>query len=359
MSTAEITETREITGASLLNLLVVDDERVVRDGCREAAQAAGFNAFVADSAEHAYKVLDTQNIDIVLLDLKLPGASGLEALRAIKSRQPNAVVIIITGYATVPSAVQAIRMGAFDYISKPFTLEELKLMLERAVHELKLTTEKRILRESLRSKHGFGSIVGRSPEMERLYRIMTKAAQSTHPVLILGESGTGKELVTESAAVAAKGPIADHRRRQQLPGRAGKANRSAAQPAARAAHIAATTAVSPGTRGASTGASVRANDGAGRSGRTPVARSNTCHPAIFADADLPFTRSAGAHRGAAADILTCCKRAVNANTAPAVGSRIEFNSAADATGTAGARGKTSFAAACVRSRGATCATGAG
>src|SRR5574340_843445 len=101
MATAEITETREIAGATLLNLLVVDDERVVRDGCREAAQAAGFNAFVADSAEHAYKVLDTHTIDIVLLDLKLPGASGLEALRAIKSRQPNTVVVIITGYATV------------------------------------------------------------------------------------------------------------------------------------------------------------------------------------------------------------------------------------------------------------------
>ncbi|HEX9120732.1 MAG TPA: sigma-54 dependent transcriptional regulator [Terriglobales bacterium] len=186
---------REIPGANLLNLLVVDDERAVREGCRDAAQAAGFNTFVADSAEHAYKVLDTQNIDIVLLDLKLPGASGLEALRTVKSRRPNAVVVIITGYATVSSAVQAMKMGAFDYISKPFTLDELRIMLERSMDELKLTTEKRVLRERLRSKHGFGSIIGRSPEMEKLYRIIAKAAQSTHPVLIMGESGTGKELV--------------------------------------------------------------------------------------------------------------------------------------------------------------------
>ena len=186
---------REIPGANLLNLLVVDDERAVREGCRDAAQTAGFNTFVADSAEHAYKVLDTQNVDIVLLDLKLPGAGGLEALRTIKSRRPNAVVIIITGYATVSSAVQAMKMGAFDYISKPFTLDELRIMLERAIDELKLTTEKRVLRERLRSKHGFGSIIGRSPEMEKLYRIIAKAAQSTHPVLIMGESGTGKELV--------------------------------------------------------------------------------------------------------------------------------------------------------------------
>ncbi len=186
---------REIPGANLLSLLIVDDERAVREGCREAAQNAGFNTFVADSAEHAYKVLDNQNVDIVLLDLKLPGASGLEALRAIKGRRPNAVVIIITGYATVSSAVQAMKMGAFDYISKPFTLDELRVMLERAMDELKMTTEKRVLRERLRSKHGFGSIIGRSPEMEKLYRIIAKAAQSTHPVLIVGESGTGKELV--------------------------------------------------------------------------------------------------------------------------------------------------------------------
>ncbi len=190
-----IAGSHEIPGANLLNLLIVDDERAVREGCREAAQLAGFNTFVADSAEHAYKVLDNQNVDIVLLDLKLPGASGLEALRAMKGRRPNAVVIIITGYATVSSAVQAMKIGAFDYISKPFTLDELRVMLERAMDELKLTTEKRVLRERLRSKHGFGSIIGRSPEMEKLYRIIAKAAQSTHPVLIMGESGTGKELV--------------------------------------------------------------------------------------------------------------------------------------------------------------------
>jgi DNA-binding NtrC family response regulator len=190
-----LTGPREIPGANLLNLLIVDDERAVREGCREAAQSAGFNTFVADSAEHAYKVLDNQNVDIVLLDLKLPGASGLEALRSMKSRRPNAVIIIITGYATVSSAVQAMKMGAFDYISKPFTLDELRVMVERAMDELKLTTEKRVLRERLRSKHGFGSIIGRSPEMEKLYRIIAKAAQSTHPVLIMGESGTGKELV--------------------------------------------------------------------------------------------------------------------------------------------------------------------
>ncbi len=196
MSTAEITSGfRQIAGASLLNLLVVDDERAVREGCREAAQLAGFNTFVSDTAEHAYKLLDAHAIDIVLLDLKLPGASGLEALHEIKQRRPDAAVIIVTGYATVQSAVQAMKLGAYEYITKPFSLEELRLLLERVTEDMRVITERRVLQDRMRSKNGFGSIVGRSPEMEKLYRIVAKAAQSAHPVLIQGESGTGKEMV--------------------------------------------------------------------------------------------------------------------------------------------------------------------
>ncbi len=193
--------------SAVANLLIVDDERAIREGCREAAQSVGYNAFVADSAEHAYKILEGQGIDVVLLDLKLPGAGGLEALRQIKARRPEAFIIIITGYATVHSAVQAMKLGAYDYLTKPFSLEELKGVLERVAEEVKNTAEKRILREKLRSKQGFGSIVGRSPEMEKLYRIIAKAAQSTHPVLILGESGTGKELVARS--IHFSGPFKD------------------------------------------------------------------------------------------------------------------------------------------------------
>jgi len=180
------------------NLLVVDDERAIRDGCREAAQNLGFNAFAAESAEIAYKILESQSVDVILLDLKLPGVGGLEALRQIKNRRPDAVVIIITGYASVHSAVQAMKLGAYDYITKPFSLQELKMLLEHVADEMKSTAERRAVREKLRDKQGFGAIIGQSPEMERLYRIIAKAAQSTHPVLILGESGTGKELVARS-----------------------------------------------------------------------------------------------------------------------------------------------------------------
>ncbi len=197
----------QVERANFLNLVIIDDERSVREACREVAQSLGFNAFVADSAEHAYRIIDSHSADVVMLDLKLPGSDGLEALQQIKARRPDAVVVVVTGYATVQSAVQAMKSGAYDYVTKPFSVEELKLLLERVAGHLRLKTENRMLREKIKSKQGFGSIVGRAPEMEKLYRIIAKAAQSSHPVLILGESGTGKELVARS--IHFSGPFRD------------------------------------------------------------------------------------------------------------------------------------------------------
>jgi len=198
----------ETARADLLNLLIVDDERSVRDGCREVAQSLGFSTFVAEKAEHAYRVLEAQNIDVVLLDMRLPGgASGLEILQQIKSRKPEAEIIVITGYGTVQSAVHAMKLGAYDYVTKPFNLEELRLLLERVATHLKLASENRLLREKIKSKQGFGGIVGRSPEMEKLYRMIAKVSRSAHPVLVQGESGTGKELVAR--AIHFTGPFRD------------------------------------------------------------------------------------------------------------------------------------------------------
>jgi CheY-like chemotaxis protein len=155
------------------------------------AQAAGYNVLMAESGEQACKLLDTQDVEIVLLELKLPGLGGVELLRQIKARRPSAILIVVTGCGSVRSAVQAIKLGAYDYLTKPFGLGELRGVLERAAEEVQSSVERRRQREQLRCKQGFGRIVGHSPEMERLYRIIGKAAQSTHPVLILGESGTG------------------------------------------------------------------------------------------------------------------------------------------------------------------------
>ena len=99
----------------------MDDERSIREACREVALSLGYTAYIADSAEHAYRLLDTQSFDAVLLDLRLPGAGGLDALRRIKERRPEAVVIVVTGYGTVQSAVQAMKNGAYDYVTKPFS----------------------------------------------------------------------------------------------------------------------------------------------------------------------------------------------------------------------------------------------
>src|SRR6201981_453396 len=155
MSTLEATvpSPPKIEVANFLNLLIVDDERSIRDACREIAQSLGFNTFAADSAEHAYRQLESQGIDAVLLDLRLPGAGGLEALNQIKSRRPDAIIVVVTGYGTVQSAVQAMKNGAYDYVTKPFSLEELKLLLERLETHLKLKTEKRNLREKNKMKN--------------------------------------------------------------------------------------------------------------------------------------------------------------------------------------------------------------
>jgi two-component system response regulator HydG len=197
-STAIFNHSPQLEGANFLNLLIVDDDRTTREACRDVAQSLGFNTQMAESAEQAFRVLETLGADAVLLDLRLTGAGGLEALHAIKKRRSDAIVIVVTGFGTVKSAVQAMKDGAYDYVTKPFSMEELRLLLERVAGHLKLKTENRTLRETIKSRQGFGNIVGRAPDMEKLYRIIAKAGQSSHPVLILGESGTGKELVAKS-----------------------------------------------------------------------------------------------------------------------------------------------------------------
>src|SRR6266478_5708693 len=153
---ATILNLPQIEGANLLNLMIVDDERAIREVCRDVAQTLGFHTSIADSAEHAYRVLESNAIDVVLLDLKLPGAGGLEALHQIRERRPDVVIIVVTGYGTVQSAVQAMKNGAYDYVTKPFSMEELRLLLERVSGHLRLKTENQTLREKIKSKMGFG-----------------------------------------------------------------------------------------------------------------------------------------------------------------------------------------------------------
>ena len=191
--------------ANFLNLLIVDDDRAIREAATDVGHSLGFSTYVADSGDHALHLLDSANIDAVLLDLRFSNGNGLEALKKIKRQRPDAAVIVATAFATVQSAVQAMKLGAYDYVAKPFSLQELRFLLAQVADHLRVKTEKRLLREAIRSHIGFGNIIGRSPEMEKLYRIIAKTGQSTHPVLILGESGTGKEMVAKAIHMA--GPL--------------------------------------------------------------------------------------------------------------------------------------------------------
>jgi DNA-binding NtrC family response regulator len=181
-----------------LHILVVDDDDPVRTACAEIAGGLGFVTQIADSVSSARLALAQGSIDIILLDLKLPGGGGLSLLDEIHAHHSQTIVVVMTAFATVGSAVEAMRIGAGDYLTKPFTLEELSTTLERAAHRRSFDLESRLLRERLRTGSGMGELVGRSPAMEKLYRILSKVTNSTHPVLILGESGTGKELVARS-----------------------------------------------------------------------------------------------------------------------------------------------------------------
>ncbi len=188
-----------VEGLPELHLLVVDDDDSVRSACLEIGRKMGFAVVGAHDVPSAQAILKHQKVDLMLLDLKLPGAvggtGGLVLLEEVKSLNPETVVIVMTAFATVASAVEAMRVGAGDYLTKPFALEELVMVLERGGERRHFDLESRRLREKLRQQKGSGHLIGQSPEMEKLYRILSKVAGSNHPVLILGESGTGKELV--------------------------------------------------------------------------------------------------------------------------------------------------------------------
>lgn len=189
-----------------LHVLVVDDDNAVRKACCAIAEGMGCAVVGADSLARAREILRHQKMDVLLLDLKLPDGGGLALLEQVKTLYPEMAVVVMTAFATVASAVEAMRIGARDYLTKPFALEELTTVIERAGQRMHFDRESRLLRERLRSQQSAEGLIGKSPEMEKLYRILSKVAFSTHPVMILGESGTGKELVARS--IHSNGPNA-------------------------------------------------------------------------------------------------------------------------------------------------------
>ena len=182
----------------VIGVLIVDDQEMVRALCQRVIDSLGFKSYLAASGKEALEILDRQAVDIVISDLKMPAMSGIELLEKVKALNPRVEVIIMTGYGSVPSAVQAMKLGASDYIVKPFSPDEMKLLIERLATTLDLKDENRYLREKLRSRHAFGKMIGHSPQMQAAFKLIQRVAPSRSAVLIMGESGTGKELVARS-----------------------------------------------------------------------------------------------------------------------------------------------------------------
>jgi DNA-binding NtrC family response regulator len=190
-------ETSAVRSAGL-SLLIVDDEIATRNLCNDVALEAGLHIYASATTEQALEILDQYPVDIVITDLKVPQIGGLELIKRIRKNNPQVAVIVLTQYGTIETAIEATRLGAADYVTKPFHVDELRTKLDRLVHSIELDQENRLLREQLRSRPGFGGLIGVSPKMQRVYKLIEKVAQHTYPVLILGESGTGKELVARS-----------------------------------------------------------------------------------------------------------------------------------------------------------------
>src|ERR1700691_5592852 len=187
-----------------LHLLVVDADPAMRSACAEIAASLGYAAESTGDLGQARSQLRGRAADILLVNLPAGSNQGLELVSEVKLLYPDTSVIAMTASGSVNAAVEAMRCGASDYLTKPFAIDELSTVLDRAAQSHTTDTATRQLRERLRLSQGLGAMIGRSGEMEKLYRILSKVAQSTHPVLVLGESGTGKELVART--IHAYGP---------------------------------------------------------------------------------------------------------------------------------------------------------
>jgi DNA-binding NtrC family response regulator len=181
-----------------ITVLVVEDDESTRKLCADVAESCGMSPLVAASVEEALRRLENHPVDIVVTDLILPPSSGLDLLKQVRELYPQVAVLVLTQYGSIDSAVTATRMGAVDYVTKPFHVDDLRARLERVARDLDLDRENRLLHEQLRSRPGFGGLIGVSAKMQRTYKMIEKVSQHEYPVLILGESGTGKELVAKS-----------------------------------------------------------------------------------------------------------------------------------------------------------------
>ncbi|MGB7284046.1 MAG: sigma-54 dependent transcriptional regulator [Candidatus Acidiferrum sp.] len=181
-----------------IRLLVVDDEQSIRKLCMTIGNTLGYACTEAESAEAALAKLDGDSPDLVLTDLKLPTLSGVELLKQAKLVLPRAEIAIMTGHGSIESAVDAMKLGAYDYIEKPFRVEKMRLLLQRMAEKVRLVTENEFLRDRVSTEENLDGIIGTSANIQDVLRMVSRLKDTRTPVLISGESGTGKELVARA-----------------------------------------------------------------------------------------------------------------------------------------------------------------
>ena len=181
-------------GIRPVSILIIDDEPVISKGCRLALSCRGYSVDTALTGQAGLSAIRKNSFDVVLLDLKLPDMDGMDILKSVHKSHPEIYFIVMTGFSTVPSAVEAMKSGAFDYLAKPFSEDELLMVVTRAIEKKNLVEENLALRKELLNRFSFENIVGEDPGILRIFEEIEKVAPTDSTVLLYGESGTGKEL---------------------------------------------------------------------------------------------------------------------------------------------------------------------
>lgn len=177
-----------------IRILVIDDEPVVGEGCRQCLSDRGYCVDVRLTGREGLEAVFAGQYDVILLDMKLPDLDGMEILRTLKEDKPGEGIIVMTGYSSVKNAVDAMKLGAFDYLAKPFSDEELLISVERTAEKRRLILENLALRKELLDRYSFSNIIGEDPKILQIFEAIKKVAPTDSTVLITGESGTGKEI---------------------------------------------------------------------------------------------------------------------------------------------------------------------
>ena len=179
-------------------VLVADDDQVARELLAEALGREGYRVRVADGGEACLRLAEAEAFDLALVDLRMPDLDGLSVLKRLAARQPDLPVVILTAFATMATAIEAVNAGAADYLSKPFRMEEIKIVVRRTLEGRRLARENLQYRQELKARHGFETLIGQSHQMTEIYKLVARVAGLDTTVLIDGETGTGKELVARA-----------------------------------------------------------------------------------------------------------------------------------------------------------------